>query len=109
MVSSIEQNNTFRAILDVVRETLSEPPAIVYVGEISSVLAPLIELSSQLRRGFNAESTVLDPTEPWVSAKDEEKATQLYEIRQKNLRTLGDSNVDYLVVEPLRVAEQLLT
>lgn len=109
MVASQKQNDAQQAIIQLVRENASEPPAVVYIGAISSFLAPLVELSSELKRGYNAEFVALDPTEPWITAQSETEGVKLYETRQRNLKVLGSSGVRYLVGDPLEIAEQLFS
>jgi uncharacterized protein (DUF58 family) len=109
MISSIERNDPIKTIIDKVKENYSEPPATIYVGGLSSSssIAPIIEASAELKRAFNADFIVIDPTAPWVVAQDEVQAAEIYETYLNKLRVLDNSHVQYRVGDPLKVAEQL--
>jgi uncharacterized protein (DUF58 family) len=108
MISTVEQNNAFSNIMNVMKDNSSEPPTIVYISGLFSSIAPIIEISSELKRSFNADFIVAVPTMPWIVALDENQAAKLYEAHLKNLKILATSGVQYYTGEPLKIAEQLL-
>ena len=111
MITGLESNDAFKTIVEKLRQNPSEPPAILYLCELSSskMIAQIIEASSEIKRAFNADFIVIDPTAPWVAAKDEERAAEIYETFSKRLKILGNSQVQYHVGDPLKVAEQVFT
>lgn len=109
MIAGVESNDAFKTIMEKLRQNPSEPPAILYLCELSSskMIAQIIEASSEIKRAFNADFIVVDPTAPWIAARDEERAAEIYETFSKRLEILGNSQVQYYVGDPLKVAEQV--
>jgi hypothetical protein len=103
-----DENDVATTILKIMKENSVEPPAIIHVGALRSPeISRLIELSDSVKRVYNSEFIVVDPTKPWVVALDESEGARLYENRMRILKIFSNSNVRYFVGDPLQISEKL--
>ena len=85
------------------------PTSILYVSGILGSITPLIEFASKARRNYACEFVVINPTRPWVSARDEQSAISAYKAYSKNLHALLSAQIEYRVGDPFNVSESVLS
>jgi uncharacterized protein (DUF58 family) len=93
----------FETILELVKENPPEIPALVFITPMNGSIAPIIEIADQLNRVYGAELIVINPTKPWVVARDENEGVKSYERSLSNWKALAYSKVRYYVGDPLDV------
>jgi len=94
-----------QTITQLVRESADEPPAVLYVSGLFTQLETLIEAAWDVNRIYNAEFIAADPVAPWVTARDEDEANELYLAHQKRLEALRSAGIEYHVGKPSGIVE----
>ena len=103
------RQDVFATMVDLVKESQTEPPGIVYVSGLFGEIPPIIEVAGYVKRTYNSEFVVLDPAAPWVISDDIQKGVELYENHVKTLKALGKSSIEYYSGEPLKITEQFFS
>lgn len=96
-------------ITQLVKESAEEPPAVLYVSGLFSRLETLIEAAWDVNRIYGAEFVMADPAAPWVTARDENEANELYLVHQKKLEALRSAGIEYHVGEPSGVVQRVFS
>jgi uncharacterized protein (DUF58 family) len=97
------------AVLNIVRESSYEtkPPSIVYVSGLFGPMSNIVQIASEIKRIYNSEFVLANPTAPWIVAPDESAAYDAFVLRKKNLRVLASSDIEYHVGDPLAITKGL--
>jgi uncharacterized protein (DUF58 family) len=90
-------------------ENLNVPPAVLYVSGMFGRLDTLLEAAWNVNRIYGARFIVANPTAPWVTARDDNEANELYLINQKRLDTLRSAGIEYHVGEPSSIIQRLIS
>jgi hypothetical protein len=107
--TTLESREAFETIMELVRESQGEPPAVLYVSGLSGPVEHIIELGSGVKRIYGADFAVADPTAPWVVAADETSAYDAYSRHSRKLRALRNAAIEYQVGEPHGLVQRLLS
>ena len=105
----VDSQDLPRAIMELVREDSSNPPAILYVSGMFGSIEQIIELGSGLKRVYGAHFVVGNPTAPWVAAPDEDSAHDAYSRYSRKMKALRNAAIDYQVGEPSSLVQRLLS
>jgi uncharacterized protein (DUF58 family) len=105
----VENQNLAQTILELTRENINDPPAILYVSGILGSVESVIELGTSVKRIYGASFVVVDPTAPWIMSRDEESAYDAYLEHSRKLKSLRNANLDYRLGEPSNLVQRLLS
>jgi len=105
----VKNQNPFRSILDLVRESASDPPAILYVSGIFGSVESVIELGTSVKRIYGASFVVANPTAPWVAARDEQSAYDAFSRSSRRMKELRSADIDYHLGEPLSLVQRVIS
>jgi uncharacterized protein (DUF58 family) len=97
---SLQNQDAFQTIIELVRENTSIPSSIVYVSGLFDPVEPVIELGSLVKRTYGVNFVVVNPSKPWVAAKDEEDAYDAYARHSEKMKALRNAGIDYQFGEP---------
>jgi uncharacterized protein (DUF58 family) len=85
----------------------SKPPSILYVSALNGSMARIVELASEIRKIYDSEFVVVNPTAPWIVAPDEDSAYELYSLRKRKIKVLANSEIEYYVGDPVTITHNL--
>ena len=104
-----ENQQVVQTITQLVRESAEEPPAVLYVSGLLTSADTLIEAAWEVHRIYGAEFMAVDPVAPWVAARDENQADELYVVHQKRLGALRSAGIEYHVGGPSAVVQRVFS
>jgi len=104
-----ENQEIIQTITSLVRESADEPPAVLYVSGLFTRTDTLIEASWEVNRIYGAEFMAVDPVAPWVAARDEHQADELYVLHKKRLGALRSAGIEYHVGGPFGIVQDVFS
>ena len=105
----IENENISQSIVELVKETASDPPGIIAVSGLYGSLESVIELGASLKRIYGTNLVVANPTAPWVTLPHERNAHDAYLAYSRKLKTLRNAGIDYQLGEPSDLVHRILS
>jgi hypothetical protein len=105
----VENQNLAQSILELIRESPNDPPAILYVNGMFESVESVIELGTSVRRGYGANFVVVNPTAPWVPAPDEGSAYDAYLGYSRTTKALRNAGIDYQLGEPWSLVQRVIS
>jgi uncharacterized protein (DUF58 family) len=104
-----KRQGVVQTITRLVKESAEEPPAVVYVSGLFNRLETLLDIAWDVDGIYRAEFVAIDPVAPWISARDEDEAYELYLNHQKKLGALRSAGIKYHIGEPSSVVQRVFS
>ena len=104
-----ENQNLSQTVMGLLRESASDPPAILYVSGMFGSIETIIELGSGVKRIYGANFVVANPTAPWVAAPDEDDAYDVYSRYARKMKALRNAAIEYQMGEPSSLVQRVLS
>jgi len=105
----LENQDSAQSILELIRESANDPPAILYVSGIFGSVESIIELGTSAKRVYGANFVVANPAEPWVAAPGEQSAYDTYIGQSRTMKALRNAAIDYQFGEPTSVVQKVIS
>jgi len=104
-----ENQSLSQTVMELVSESTSAPPTVLYVTGLFGSVEAAIELGSWVKRVHGADFVVANPTAPWVAAEDEDRGYEAYLRYSRKIKALRNASVDYQLGEPSSLVQRLLS